>query len=55
MKPTQIYIDREVIKQLKHNAIDLDITMSELIRRLINLYLENPDDKSFKRIQSKGG
>lgn len=39
MKPTQIYLDEKVIKGLKHRAVDLNISMAELIRRMLKLQL----------------
>lgn len=35
-----IQLERWQIKEIKHRAVDLGISMSELIRRLITEYLE---------------
>lgn len=51
MHRTQLYIEKETIKALRHRAIDLEITMSELVRRILKLYLEEENNGIFKRIQ----
>ncbi len=35
-----IQLERWQIKEIKHRAVDMNISMSELIRRLITEYLE---------------
>lgn len=48
MQRTQIYITEDDSKALKHRAIDLNISLSELLRCLIKVYLENPRNEIFK-------
>jgi len=48
MQKIQIYIDDIQSKKLKHLAVDLEISLSELMRRLTKTYLENPDHAIFK-------
>lgn len=40
LKRTLIYIDQEAIKRLKYRALEEDISYSELIRRVLDMYLE---------------
>ncbi len=44
-KRTQIYLDKVDFKQLRHIAISMDISFSELIRKIIKSYLENETSK----------
>lgn len=40
MKRTQIYLDGEQRKELKREAIELEISMSKLIRQIITKHIE---------------
>lgn len=39
----QIYLNKEVINQLKKEAIDLGTTMSEVVRALVNWYVQSEE------------
>lgn len=39
----QIYLNKEVINQLKKEAIDLGATMSEVVRVLVNWYVQSEE------------
>ena len=41
MKRTQIYLTIIQMKKLKQKALDKDISLSELIRRILDYYLDN--------------
>ena len=41
MKRTQIYLTIIQMKKLKQKALDKDISLSELIRRILDNYLDN--------------
>lgn len=41
---TQIYLEKLQHKRLKHIAVNKDISLSELIRRILDEYLEKKDN-----------
>ncbi len=43
-----IQLERWQIKEIKHRAVDLEISMSELIRRLITEWLEKEQNTPSK-------
>ena len=45
MKRTQIYLTIIQMKELKQKALDKDISLSELIRRILDNYLDNDKNK----------
>ena len=45
MKRTQIYLTIIQMKKLKQKALDKDISLSELIRRILDNYLDNDKNK----------
>lgn len=45
MKRTQIYLTIFQMKKLKQQALDKDISLSELIRRILDSYLDNDKNK----------
>ncbi|MCK5602572.1 ribbon-helix-helix protein, CopG family [Candidatus Pacearchaeota archaeon] len=51
MHRTQIYLTELQSKKLKHVAVDLNISVSELLRRLIQTYLEKSDHEIFDSLE----
>jgi hypothetical protein len=45
LKRTQIYISESKLKQLKYIALEQDTNVSEIIRKLIDEYLEKEKKK----------
>ena len=43
MKRTQIYLSETEVKIIKQYSHDLGISKSEMIRRIIDLYIENKE------------
>lgn len=46
---TMIYLEEEAHLRLKHLAVDEHVSMSELIRRLVDEYLEKHSKKGGKK------
>jgi hypothetical protein len=44
-KPIQVFLDEEFKKKLLKRLIDEDKTISELIRELLEKYMEEPSQK----------
>lgn len=45
LKRTQIYISEAKLKQLKYIALEQDTNVSEIIRKLVDEYLEKENKK----------
>jgi predicted transcriptional regulator len=50
MERTQIYLDPEHKNKLRHMAIDKKTSMSDLIRRAIDLYLSRQPNEQFLKL-----
>jgi len=48
MKRTQIYLTKMEVIKLKKKSQELGISNSELIRRIIDLYIDKEDDNGKK-------
>ena len=51
MKRTQIYLTIIQMKILKQKALDKDISLSELIRRILDNYIDNNDKQKEAALQ----
>ena len=52
IKRTQIYLEASQHKNLKHIAVEKNISLAELIRRIVNEYLER-ETQNVSQYQNK--